>query len=130
MSETPDQVQMRQHLAELRHAAGGLGRDMALEFEHVDEKINRLGRLTARDARHAAEDIRDDFTDMARASTRRPTGFPTRSGRPRAGPARRSGTPPPGSPPLRVPRSSRLARRPEKGPGTPSPTPPGSDALR
>jgi hypothetical protein len=58
---------MRQHLAELRHAAGGLGRDMALEFEHVDEKINRLGKLTARDARHAAEDIRDDFTDMARA---------------------------------------------------------------
>jgi len=67
MSDTPDQAQLRQHLAELRHATGGLGRDMAIEIDHIDEKINRLGKLTARDARHAAEDIRDDFTDLARA---------------------------------------------------------------
>ncbi|MCI4325119.1 MAG: hypothetical protein L3K00_04450 [Thermoplasmata archaeon] len=67
MSDTPDQAQMRQHLAELRHAAGGLGRDLAIDFEHIDEKINRLGKLGARDARNAAEDIHDDFAALAHA---------------------------------------------------------------
>jgi hypothetical protein len=65
MSDTPDQAQMRQHLAELRHAAGGLGRDIAIDIDHIDEKINRLGKLGARDARHAVEDIHDDFAALA-----------------------------------------------------------------
>jgi hypothetical protein len=67
MTDTPDQAQLRQHLAEMRHAARGVGRDLALELEGIDDKINRLGKLTAKDARHALIDIEDDFSDLRRA---------------------------------------------------------------
>jgi hypothetical protein len=67
MTDTPEQAQMREHLAEMRRAVGGLGRDFAIDLEHIDEKINRLGKLTAKDAKYAMMDIHDDFADLRRA---------------------------------------------------------------
>lgn len=62
--ETPQQAQLRMHMAELRRATRGLGRDFAIEFENLDDKISRLGTLTAKEARYALEDIQDDFAAL------------------------------------------------------------------
>jgi len=62
--ETPEQAQLRQHMAELRRATRGLGHDFAIEFETLDDKIARLGTLTAKEAKYAMEDIEDDFSAL------------------------------------------------------------------
>jgi hypothetical protein len=67
MSDSQDQAQFRQHLAEIRRAAGGLGRDFASEFSNLDQKIERLGRATAKDAKYLALDIEDDLANVGRA---------------------------------------------------------------
>jgi hypothetical protein len=60
-----DQAEFRRHLAELRKAAGGLGRDFRTEFSEVDSKIERLGSATARDAAELGREIQDDLTGLA-----------------------------------------------------------------
>jgi hypothetical protein len=67
MSDTADQAQLREHLAEMRRAAHGLGRDFAIELETLDQKIDRLGKLTAKEAKYALIDIHDDFSALGRA---------------------------------------------------------------
>jgi hypothetical protein len=67
MSETPDQAQLRQHLSEMRRAAHGIGKDFAIEFSNIDEKIERLGKLTSKEAKYALSDIHDDFSALGRA---------------------------------------------------------------
>ncbi|MCI4321311.1 MAG: hypothetical protein L3K18_03765 [Thermoplasmata archaeon] len=67
MPDTDEQVQFREHLKEMRRAVGGLGRDFATEISTIDEKIDRLGKLTSKDAKYAMEDIRDDFTALSRS---------------------------------------------------------------
>ncbi len=64
---TAQQARLRQHLSELRHATGGIGRDFAIEFQNLDEKIAHLGSLTAREARSALLDIEDDFSALGRS---------------------------------------------------------------
>ena len=66
MSESTEQAEFRRHLGELRHAAGGLGRDFASEFSQLDRKIERLGSVTARDAHDLALDIQDDLANLGR----------------------------------------------------------------
>lgn len=61
MPESLQQTQMRQHLAELRHAARGLGSDVAVEFQQLDDKISRLGAATAKGLKYDVLDIEDDF---------------------------------------------------------------------
>lgn len=65
MPDSEEQAQLRQHLHEMRKAVGGLGRDFAIEIDNLDEKIDRLGKLTKKDAKYAALDIRDDFVALA-----------------------------------------------------------------
>jgi hypothetical protein len=67
MPETAEHAQMREHLAEMRRAAHGLGRDFEIKFRNLDEAIDRAGHLTAKDAKYALIDIRDDFEDLSRA---------------------------------------------------------------
>jgi hypothetical protein len=67
MPETAEQTQLREHLREMRRAAGGLGRDLTIEFATLDDKIDRLGRLTAKEAKYALIDIHDDFAALGRA---------------------------------------------------------------
>jgi hypothetical protein len=68
MSELPEQVQLRQHLAEMRRAARGIGADVAIEvetsFKTLDDKITRLGRSTAKELRYDIRDIQDDFAAL------------------------------------------------------------------
>jgi len=67
MSDTNQQADFRRHLNELRRATGGLGHDFAAEISQLDTKIERLGSLTARDARDLALDIEDDFSHLGRS---------------------------------------------------------------
>ncbi len=67
MSSSQEQAQFRQHLAEMRRAAGGLGRDFANEFSNLDDKIERLGEVTAKQAKYLGIEIQDDFSSIGRA---------------------------------------------------------------
>ena len=62
--DTVQQAQLRQHLKELRRATRGIGRDFAIEFENLDDKISRLGTLTAKEAKYAMGDIEADFAAL------------------------------------------------------------------
>ena len=67
MSDSREEAQFRQHLAEMRRAAGGIGRDFATEFSELDRKIERLGHTTSKEAKYLALDIQDDFANLGRA---------------------------------------------------------------
>jgi len=67
MAETSEQAQFRRHLAEMRRATAGLSKDFAHEFSELDEKIERLGQATARDAKELGYTIEDDLANLRRA---------------------------------------------------------------
>ena len=67
MTETPEQVQLRQHLAEMRRAAGGVGKDFEIAFKHLDSEISRLGTRTAKDMKYDMAQIQDDFYRLGRS---------------------------------------------------------------
>ena len=67
MSDSREQAQFRAHLSEMRHAAGGLGRDFAHEFSDLDTKIERFGNATAKEAKYLGLEIQDDFANLGKA---------------------------------------------------------------
>ena len=67
MSDSREQAQFRAHLSEMRHAAGGLGRDFAHEFSDLDRKIERLGNSTAKEAKYLGLEIQDDLAHLGKA---------------------------------------------------------------
>jgi len=67
MSPPREQAQFRAHLAEMRHAAGGLGNDFAREFSDLDRKIERLGNATVKEAKYLSLEIQDDFSHLGKA---------------------------------------------------------------
>jgi hypothetical protein len=66
MTGSQDEAQFRAHLAEMRRAAGGLGRDFANEFSDLDRKIEKLGHTTAKEAKYLALDIQDDISNLGK----------------------------------------------------------------
>jgi hypothetical protein len=64
--ETSEQAQLREHVRQLRQAARGIGRDVRLEFDSMDEKIAHLGKLTRKEAKYALLDLEDDFSAAGR----------------------------------------------------------------
>ncbi|HYB79554.1 MAG TPA: hypothetical protein VEG66_07350 [Thermoplasmata archaeon] len=67
MRDSREEAQFRAHLAEMRHAAGGLGRDFAHEFSDLDNKIERFGNATAKEAKYLGLEIQDDFANLGKA---------------------------------------------------------------
>jgi acetoin utilization deacetylase AcuC-like enzyme len=67
MSNSREQAQFRAHLSEMRHAAGGLGRDFAHEFSDLDRKIERMGTATAKEAKYLGLEIQDDLSRLGKA---------------------------------------------------------------
>lgn len=67
MTSEEEQAQLRAHLAELRRATAGLGRDFRIELGNLEDKIERLPSLTAKEAKYALLDIEDDFGALGRA---------------------------------------------------------------
>lgn len=66
MADSRDQAQFRQHLSEMRRAAGGLGRDFASEFSDLDRKIERLGHVTAKQAKYLGYEIQDELSSLGK----------------------------------------------------------------
>ena len=66
MSDSREEAQFRAHLSEMRHAAGGLGRDFAHEFSDLDRKIERFGNATAKEAKYLSLEIQEDFSNLGK----------------------------------------------------------------
>jgi hypothetical protein len=67
MGESREQAQFRQHLHEMRRAAGGLGHDFAAEFTDLDQKIERLGHVTAKQAKYLGYEIQDELASLGKS---------------------------------------------------------------
>ena len=78
MSDSRDQAQFRRHLAQMRQAAGGLGRDFASEFSDLDDKIERLGQATAKQAKYLGYEIQDGFANLGKSMDEEMRKFPQR----------------------------------------------------
>jgi hypothetical protein len=66
MTDFRQQAQFREHLAEMRRAAGGLGSDFAHEFSDLDRKIERFGTATAKEAKYLGLEIQDDLSHLGK----------------------------------------------------------------
>ncbi len=70
MADTPEQAELRRHLAELRSAAHGLGRDLELKVEGgarvLEQKISTMPEVAADDLRGWFQDIDGDFRALGR----------------------------------------------------------------
>jgi hypothetical protein len=67
MSDRRNEAQFRQHLADLRRAAGGIGRDFSSEISNLDKTIERFGRSSSKDAKYLGQQIEDSFSTLGRA---------------------------------------------------------------
>ncbi|MCI4373060.1 MAG: hypothetical protein L3K02_05400 [Thermoplasmata archaeon] len=67
MSDRQAEAQFRQHLTDLRRAAGGLGRDFSSEISNLDKSIERFGRSSAKDAKYLGQSIEERVTNLGRA---------------------------------------------------------------
>jgi hypothetical protein len=64
MADTREQARLREHLAELGRTAKLIGKDVAIDTDQLGRKIDRIGRLTGKEARYALYDIQDGLTDL------------------------------------------------------------------
>ena len=67
MSDTPEQAQFREHLSEIRRAAGGIGRDIRVSAENIDRAIDRLGHTAGKDAKYLTWELEDDLAALAKS---------------------------------------------------------------
>ncbi|MCI4350602.1 MAG: hypothetical protein L3K15_03710 [Thermoplasmata archaeon] len=71
MTAKYEETRMREHLAELRRGARGLGRDMEVgvekELRNVETKISRFSAATGKGAKYLAMDIEDDLSRLGKA---------------------------------------------------------------
>ncbi len=67
MSDPYEEAQFREHLADLRRAAHGLGRDFSAELHNLDRSIEQFRKSSSRDAKYLAASIQDRFTALGRA---------------------------------------------------------------
>jgi hypothetical protein len=65
MTDTPEQILWRQHLAEMRRAAHGLGGDFDIYFRSLDDRIGRFSTHAAKDMKSDMRDIEDDLATLA-----------------------------------------------------------------
>lgn len=61
MSSSEEEARLREHLAELRKAARGIGKDVEIDLARVGSRIEELPRLTAKDAKYAVWEIEDEL---------------------------------------------------------------------
>ncbi len=67
MGDYQEEARFREHMAQMRQAARGLGRDFASEFNDLDDKIERFGRATRQDAHDLSREISDTFSSLSRS---------------------------------------------------------------
>jgi hypothetical protein len=66
MGDYQEQARFREHLAEMRRAAHGLGQDVGKEITDLDVKIEKFGHATAKDAKYLASDIEDGLSNLGK----------------------------------------------------------------
>lgn len=66
MADSPEQSQLREHLADIKKAIHGLGQDISLEIQHLDRKIGELSQRTGTEAERAGGDFKRDLTKFGR----------------------------------------------------------------
>jgi len=64
MSDSREQSQLREHLAQIRHAVRGIGHDFSVEIQNLDKRISRLSDATGVEAERAGNDIRRDISHL------------------------------------------------------------------
>ena len=64
MTDSREQSQLREHLAEIRHAVRAIGHDFSVEIQNLDRRISRLSDATGVEAERAATDIRRDLAHL------------------------------------------------------------------
>jgi hypothetical protein len=67
MGGSSDQARFREHLAQMRQAARGLGGDFVSEFSDLDDKIERFGEATAKDAKMLGQEIQDGLSNLGKS---------------------------------------------------------------
>jgi hypothetical protein len=78
MGESREEAQFREHMADMRRAARGLGGDFAREFSNLDRKIEKFGNSTAREARNLGAEIQDDFAALGKSMDQQMRAVPQR----------------------------------------------------
>jgi len=66
MGSSQEEARFREHLAQMRSAARGLGRDFQAEFSDLDDKIERWGHSTSKDAAALGQDIAESFAALGK----------------------------------------------------------------
>ncbi len=67
MADGREEAQFRQHLAEMRRAASGLGGDIQHEIANLGTEIDRWGKETGKSAKYLKEDIEDRMAALGKA---------------------------------------------------------------
>jgi hypothetical protein len=78
MSESEEQVRLREHLHQIRVASRGIAKDIGIEASHIEDGIARLPKLTAKEAKYAMLDLEDDLSRLGRAVDQELTKLPGR----------------------------------------------------
>ncbi len=66
MRDSSDQARFREHLAQMRQAARGLGGDFVSEFSNLDSKIERFGHSTGRGAYELGSEIQEELSNLGK----------------------------------------------------------------
>jgi hypothetical protein len=64
MTDSREQSQLREHLAQIRRAVGGIGHDFSTEIRNLDKRISRLSDATGAEAERASNDLRRDISRL------------------------------------------------------------------
>ena len=67
MADGREEAQFRQHLAEMRRAASGLGGDIEREIANLGSEIDRWGKATGKSAKYLREDIEDRMAALGKS---------------------------------------------------------------
>jgi hypothetical protein len=66
MSDSDNESQLREHLADIKRAIQGLGQDLTIEIQHLDRRIGALSQRTGTEAERATDDLRRDLTKLGK----------------------------------------------------------------
>ncbi len=66
MSDSYDESQLREHMADIKRAIQGLGKDLTIEIQHLDRRIGALSQRTGTEAERATDDLRRDLTKLGK----------------------------------------------------------------
>jgi hypothetical protein len=67
MSNGQDEARFREHMALMRQATRGLGRDFVSEFSELDDKIERFGRSTGQGAANLGAEIQEGLSNLGKS---------------------------------------------------------------